>query len=63
MLDGWVATRRLQDDRADLLRRLNAAISDHDAEVGPAFLMRDLDDGGIADAWRFEILPLLEEHH
>lgn len=52
MLDGWVAPQRLQDDRADLLRRLNAAISDHDAEVGPAFLMRDFDYGGIADVWR-----------
>ncbi len=63
VLDGWVATKRLQDDRADLLRRLNAAISDHDAKVGPSFLMRDLDGGGIADVWRYEILPLLAEHH
>lgn len=63
VLAGWVATQRLQDDRADLLRRLNAAISDHDAKVGPSFLMRDLDGGGIADVWRYEILPLLAEHH
>ncbi len=63
VLDGWVATKRLQDDRADLLRRLNAAISDHDAKVGPSFLMRDLDSGGVADVWRYEILPLLAEHH
>ncbi|RDH96868.1 hypothetical protein DEU32_10833 [Curtobacterium sp. AG1037] len=63
MLDGWVAAQRLQDDRADLLRRLNAAISDHDAKVGPSFLMRDLEDGGVADVWRYEILPLLAEHH
>ncbi|WP_288467354.1 AAA family ATPase [uncultured Curtobacterium sp.] len=63
VLDGWVATKSLQDDRADLLRRLNAAISDHDAKVGPSFLMRDLDGGGIADVWRYEILPLLAEHH
>lgn len=63
MLDGWVATRRLQDDRADLSRRLNAAISDHDAKVGPSFLMRDLDHGGISDVWRYEILPLPAEHH
>ncbi len=25
--------------------------------------MRDLDSGGIADVWRYEILPLLAEHH
>jgi len=63
VLDGWVATQRLQDDRADLLRRLNTAISDHDAKVGPSFLMRALDGDGIADVWRYEILPLLAEHH
>ncbi len=25
--------------------------------------MRVLDDGGIVDVWRYEILPLLAEHH
>ena len=63
VLAGWVATQRLQDDRAELLRRLNAAIADHDAKVGPSFLMRDLDADGLADVWRYEILPLLAEHH
>lgn len=50
VLAGRVATQRLQDDRADLLRRLNAAISNHDAKVSPSFLMRDLDGVVIADA-------------
>lgn len=63
VLAGWVATKGLQDDRAGLLTRLNAAIADHDAKVGPSFLMRDLDADGLADAWRYEILPLLAEHH
>ncbi|MDR6572471.1 hypothetical protein J2X60_001111 [Curtobacterium sp. 320] len=63
VLAGWVATKGLQDDRASLLTRLNAAIADHDAKVGPSFLMRDLDADGLADVWRYEILPLLAEHH
>ena len=63
VLARWAATKGLQDDRADLLARLNAAIADHDAKVGPSFLMRDLDAGGLADVWRYEILPLLAEHH
>ncbi|MGL3198225.1 MULTISPECIES: AAA family ATPase [Curtobacterium] len=63
VLAGWAATKGLQDDRASLLTRLNAAIADHDAKVGPSFLMRDLDANGLADVWRYEILPLLAEHH
>lgn len=63
VLAGWAATKGLQDDRADLLSRLNTAIADHDAKVGPSFLMRDLDADGLADIWRYEILPLLAEHH
>jgi 5-methylcytosine-specific restriction protein B len=63
VLAGWAAIKGLQDDRASLLTRLNAAIADHDAKVGPSFLMRDLDADGLADVWRYEILPLLAEHH
>ncbi|MCL9665413.1 AAA family ATPase [Curtobacterium albidum] len=63
VLAGWAANKSLQDDRAGLLTRLNAAIADHDAKVGPSFLMRDLDENGLADVWRYEILPLLAEYH
>ncbi|MGG7308264.1 McrB family protein [Curtobacterium sp. AB451] len=63
VLADWTATKGFQDDRASLLTRLNAAIADHDAKVGPSFLMRDLDANGLADVWRYEILPLLAEHH
>lgn len=58
-----MATKGLQDDRADLLTRLNAQIEHHDAKVGPPFLMRDLAGTGLQDVWRYEILPLLAEHH
>ncbi|WNY34069.1 hypothetical protein Q9Q99_00130 [Curtobacterium flaccumfaciens] len=47
----------------DLLTRVNAQIQDHDAKVGPSFLMRDLAGTGLQDVWRYEILPLLAEHH
>ncbi len=63
VLAGWAATKGLQDGRADLLTRLNAQIQDHDAKVGPSFLMRDLGGTGLQDVWRYEILPLLAEHH
>lgn len=63
VLSRWVVTQGLQDDRADLLTRLNAQIQDHDAKVGPSFLMRDLAGTGLQDVWRYEILPLLAEHH
>lgn len=63
VLSRWVATKGFQDDRADLLTRLNAQIQDHDAKVGPSFLMRDLAVTGLQDVWRYEILPLLAEHH
>ncbi|TCK63142.1 AAA family ATPase [Curtobacterium sp. PhB136] len=63
VLTHWAATKGLQDDRADLLTRLNTQIQDHDAKVGPSFLMKDLDESGLRDVWRYEILPLLAEHH
>jgi 5-methylcytosine-specific restriction protein B len=63
VLSRWAATKGLQDDRAELLTRLNAQIQDHDAKVGPSFLMRDLAGTGLQDVWRYEILPLLAEHH
>lgn len=53
----------VQNDRADLSTRLNAQIEDHDAKVGPSFLMRDLAGTGLRAVWRFEILPVLAEHH
>ncbi|WP_181435606.1 McrB family protein [Curtobacterium sp. MCPF17_051] len=63
VLSRWAATKGLQDDRAALLTRLNAQIQDHDAKIGPSFLMRDLEGTGLQDVWRYEILPLLAEHH
>lgn len=62
-VDALDGDQGLQDDRADRLERLNAQIQDHEAKVGPSFLMRDLAGTGLQDVWRYEILPLLAEHH
>jgi len=59
--------RGVGDDRAGLLARLNAAIdeSDRDFKIGPSYLMRPEaeTEEGLERIWRFDILPLLEEHY
>jgi 5-methylcytosine-specific restriction protein B len=51
--------------RADLLDALNGELSaiNGDLRVGPSYLMRPeaATDEGLADIWRYDILPLLEE--
>ena len=63
LLAEWMSQQPFDDDRVALLGALNAKIRDHDAKVGPSFLMRDLHDEGVASVWEYEILPLLAEHH
>jgi 5-methylcytosine-specific restriction protein B len=63
LLARWMAEQPFDDDRVALLSALNAKIRDHDAKVGPSFLMRDLHDEGVESVWSYEILPLLAEHH
>lgn len=50
-----------------LLRALNAQIeeADRDLRIGPSYLMRpDVGHpGGLERAWRYDLLPLLEEHY
>lgn len=52
---------------ADLLDALNAEIdeADRDLRIGPSYLMKDeaLEPGGLENIWRFDLLPLLEEHY
>ncbi|MDQ0260455.1 5-methylcytosine-specific restriction protein B [Sinomonas atrocyanea] len=53
--------------RAQLLDALNAEIesSDRDLMVGPSYFMRDHaeTEEGLRRIWRYELLPLLEEHY
>lgn len=55
------------DSRVDLLKALNGAIGleDRDLKIGPSYLMRPeaATEAGLARIWRYDILPLLEEHY
>ena len=66
VLERFMKGRLVQDDRVQLLATLNDAIgqSGRDLHIGPSYLMRpDIDrPGGLDLVWRFDILPLLEEH-
>lgn len=66
VLDRYLADRD-GDERGPLLAALNAEIGreDHDLQIGPSYLMRDhaATAAGLEQVWRFDILPLLEEHY
>jgi hypothetical protein len=61
------ANHKPDDPRADLLAALNAAIedTDRDFKIGPSYLMRPEaeTEAGLDRIWRYDILPLLEEHY
>ena len=56
----------LDDDRVQLLDLLNREIGaeKRDLHIGPSYLMRPEVDrpGGLERVWKFDILPVLEEH-
>jgi 5-methylcytosine-specific restriction protein B len=61
------ANKRPAEPLVGLLRALNAQIqdADRDLRIGPSYLMRSdvTRPGGLERAWRYDILPLLEEHY
>jgi len=63
VLEKWMGAQTFDDDRVAVWSTLNERIADHDAKIGPSFLMRDLSDEGLEAVWEYEILPLLVEHH
>lgn len=66
LLPRWLARHDLPPESAALLAVLNAAVSDRDAKIGPSYLMpgdRDLSEARLAQIWKHEVLPLLEESH
>ncbi len=68
VLARYVERRELADDRrAHLLQALNDAIDpiDRDLRIGPSYLMREEadTDAGLRRIWRYDVLPLLEEHY
>jgi 5-methylcytosine-specific restriction protein B len=55
-----------QDERIGLLRALNATIEDHDRDfrIGPYLMRPDAaSPGGLERIWKYDLLPLLEEHY
>lgn len=65
LLGRWLQATGADSMRADLLDALNEELSaiNADLRVGPSYLMRPeaATDEGLADIWRYDILPLLEE--
>lgn len=67
VLTAYLTARNLSTDRADLLDALNSEIGEdeRDLQIGPSYLMRSAaaTEEGLRRIWRFDILPLLEEHY
>lgn len=67
VLGSYLQANHRPDNLARLLSALNAAIddSDRDLRIGPSFLMRPEAEtpDGLDRIWRYDILPLLDEHY
>jgi 5-methylcytosine-specific restriction protein B len=68
VLANWLlASHKDGDERPGLLRTLNDAIDeeDRDFKIGPSYLMRPHSEtsSGLDRVWRYDLLPLLEEHY
>jgi hypothetical protein len=67
VLDAWLKEGKHSRERARLLEALNSLIEDHDRDlrIGPSYLMRDEaeTEEGLARIWKYDIMPLLEEHY
>ena len=67
VLGNWLRANDFDGERARLLAALNEAIEDQDRDlrIGPSYLMRPEagTEKGLARVWKYDILPLLEEHY
>ncbi|MEI2276691.1 AAA family ATPase [Paenarthrobacter ilicis] len=67
MLERFLETTGQQPLRADLLNALNSELGDtkRDLMIGPSYFMKEHaeTDQGLAEIWKYELLPLLEEHY
>ena len=67
VLERYLAANHITDNRAALLDELNRRMGERgrDLQIGPSYLMRPeiSTDGDIDLVWRYDILPLLEEHY
>ncbi|WP_458107201.1 AAA family ATPase [Arthrobacter sp. R3-55] len=67
MLERFLETTGQPALRADLLNALNSELGDtkRDVMIGPSYFMKEHaeTDQGLAEIWKYELLPLLEEHY
>jgi 5-methylcytosine-specific restriction protein B len=67
VLERYLAANHITDDRAALLAELNRRMGEggRDLQIGPSYLMRSeiKSASDIDRVWRYDILPLLEEHY
>ncbi|WP_418345534.1 McrB family protein [Rhodococcus pyridinivorans] len=65
ILRSWLHNHGHPMEAADLLDELNALIDDEDFKIGPSYFMRPavFAPHGLERAWKYNILPLLEEFH
>ncbi len=68
MLAAWQAKNHPDSelDAAALLRHLNELLASRDYAIGPSYFMKPWiyeSRAGLAQMWKSDIIPLLEEHH
>ncbi len=67
VLERYLVANHITDERAALLAELNRRMGDsgRDLQVGPSYLMRPeiKTPADIDQVWRYDIMPLLEEHY
>ncbi|MBD8043359.1 AAA family ATPase [Arthrobacter sp. Sa2BUA2] len=67
LLERFLEARGLDSRPAQLLNALNAeiAMEDRDLMIGPSYFMKEHSGsaGGLKQLWKYELLPLLEEHY
>lgn len=64
VLRTYLAANGMDDEGARLLDALNAGIEERDLHIGPSYLMKEAarEQGGLERIWKYDILPLLEDH-
>jgi 5-methylcytosine-specific restriction protein B len=67
VLGRYLAANHISDGREALLAELNKRMGEkgRDLQIGPSYLMRAeiRTDADIDRVWRYDILPLIEEHY
>lgn len=64
ILEKWLIKNSLPLTSSIILTKLNKKLSDHNMAIGPAYFMKSVNqtEKEIQRIWKFQILPLLEDH-